>query len=65
VQKNGRIEVRLSVGAASDEAKMKFLRALEESSAFTRVELVSEHVPNQASSSDRVILDLTVIYSRS
>jgi type IV pilus assembly protein PilN len=65
VQKNGRIEVRLSVGATSDGAKMKFLRALEESSAFTRVELVSEHVPNQTNSSDRVILDLTVIYSRS
>jgi type IV pilus assembly protein PilN len=65
VQKNGRIEVRLSVGATNDGAKMKFLRALEESSAFTRVELVSEHVPNQTNSSDRVILDLTVIYSRS
>jgi len=64
VQKNGRIEVRLSVGAASDEAKLKFLRALEESSAFTRTELVSEHVPNQTNGSDRVIVDLTVIYSR-
>ena len=64
VQKNGRIEVRLSVGAASDEAKLKFLRALEESRDFTHVELVSEHVPNQTSSNDRVILDLTVIYSR-
>jgi len=64
VQKNGRIEVRLSVGATSDEAKLKFLRALEESSAFTRVELVSEHVPNQTTSGDRVIVDLTVIYSR-
>ena len=64
VQKNGRIEVRLSVGAASDEAKLKFIHALEESSAFTRVELASEHVPNQTNGSDRVIVDLTVIYSR-
>jgi len=64
VQKNGRIEVRLSVGATSDEAKLKFIRALEESSAFTHVELVSEHVPNQATSGDRVIVELTVIYSR-
>ena len=64
VQKNGRIEVKLSVGAASDEAKLKFIHALEESSAFTRVELVSEHVPNQTNGSDRVIVDLTVIYSR-
>lgn len=65
VQKNGRIEVRLSVGATSDEAKLKFIRALEESSAFTRVEPVSEHVPNQTTNGDRVIVDLTVIYSRS
>ena len=64
VQKNGHIEVRLSVGATNDEAKLKFIHALEESSAFTHVELVSEHVPNQTNSSDRVIVDLTVIYSR-
>ncbi len=64
VQKNGRIEVRLSVGATSDEAKLKFIRALEESSAFTRIEPVSEHVPNQTTSGDRVIVELTVIYSR-
>jgi type IV pilus assembly protein PilN len=64
VQKNGHIEVKLSVGATSDEAKLKFLRALEESSAFTQVELVSEIVPNQTTSIDRVIVNLTVIYSR-
>jgi type IV pilus assembly protein PilN len=64
VQKNGRIEVRLSVGAASDEVKLKFLRALEESSVFSRIELVTEHVANQPNGSDRVIVDLTVVYSR-
>jgi type IV pilus assembly protein PilN len=64
VQKNGRIEVRLSVGATSDEAKLKFIHALEESSAFTNIEPVSERVPSQTNSSDRVIVDLTVVYSR-
>ena len=64
VQKNGRIEVRLSVGAANDEAKMKFLRALEDSSAFSKISLVSQHVPHQTNGDDRVVVDLTVVYSR-
>jgi type IV pilus assembly protein PilN len=65
VQKNGRIEVKLSVGAVSDEAKLKFLRALEESRAFTHVTLASERAPAQATSVDRVILELTVTYETS
>jgi type IV pilus assembly protein PilN len=65
VQKNGHIEVKLSVGAVNDEAKLKFLRSLEESRAFTHVTLASERAPAQAASADRVILELTVIYETS
>jgi type IV pilus assembly protein PilN len=65
VQKDGRIELKLHVGAVSDEAKLKFLRSLEESKAFTHVALVSEIVPAQATSVDRVILELTVRYETS
>lgn len=65
VQKNGRIEVKLNVGAVSDEAKLKFLRSLEDSKAFTQVELVNVRVPAQATSIDRVILELTVTYETS
>jgi type IV pilus assembly protein PilN len=65
VQKSGHIEVKLSVGAVNDEAKLKFLRSLEESKVFTHVTLASERTPAQAASVDRVILELTVIYETS
>jgi type IV pilus assembly protein PilN len=62
-QEKGRVEVKLTVGSTSDEAKLKFLRALEESKMFTHVELSSEHVPAQAAGGDRAIVELTVVYS--
>lgn len=65
VQKNGRIEVKLNVGAINDEAKLKFLRSLEESKVFTHVALVSEHEPAHTAGIDRVILELTVTYETS
>ncbi len=53
------------VGAVSDEAKLKFLNALEKSSSFTHVVLVNEkHSTPSPGSVDRVDLELTVIYSR-
>jgi len=65
VQKNGRIEVKLNVGAVSDEAKLKFLRSLEDSKAFTQVALVNVRVPAQTAGVDRIILELTVTYETS
>src|SRR5580704_2269684 len=44
-QVKGRIEVKLRVGAASQEAKVKFLRALEASREFTRIALVKDGPP--------------------
>jgi Tfp pilus assembly protein PilN len=63
-QVNGEAAVKLTVGAASEEDKLKFLRALEQSGAFSHLQLTSEHTPTQDSAGDRVILELTVIYSR-
>ena len=63
-QVNGQAAVKLTVGAASEEDKLKFLRALEQSGAFSHLQLSSEHAPAQDSAGDRVILELTVIYSR-
>jgi type IV pilus assembly protein PilN len=61
----GRVEVKLVVGAVSDDAKLKFLSALEKSSSFTRVTLVSEKQAAQGQgSTDRVDVELTAIYSR-
>jgi hypothetical protein len=55
--------VKLTVGAASDEAKVKFLQALEQSSVFSHLQLVTVRAPQQETG-DQVVLELTVIYSR-
>jgi hypothetical protein len=58
----GHMFVRLSVSAATDESKIKFLRAMENSTAFSDVQLLSVHAtPN---SSDQA-LELNAIYVRS
>ncbi len=64
----GRVLVRLQVGAISDEAKLKFVRALENSPAFKEVKEISEKgVEPQAGAGDldRVQIQLTVVYVRS
>ena len=63
-QIKGNMEVTLTVGASTDEAKQKFLKALENSREFSHVTLLSEHVPTQAAAGDQTILQLKVIYSR-
>jgi Tfp pilus assembly protein PilN len=59
----GHMFVRLVVGASSDEAKIKFLRAMETSPAFTDVLLLSEHRPAQGDG-DQAVLELNAIYAR-
>jgi Tfp pilus assembly protein PilN len=58
----GRMFVRLTVAAASDESKIKFLRAMEDSPAFSNVELLS--VRGSQASADQS-LELNAVYSRS
>jgi Tfp pilus assembly protein PilN len=58
----GHIELKLKIGAASDEAKLKFLRALEHSKSFAHLTLVSENRPQRLNDSDHVTLDLTAWY---
>jgi type IV pilus assembly protein PilN len=61
----GRVTVKLTVGASSDEAKLKFLHALEKSPAFTHVELINERVNTSATAGgDRMEMQLTAVYSR-
>src|ERR1700682_7442 len=65
-QVKGRVEVKLTVGAASDETKLKFLRALEESRQFSGIELDSEHGSSKGpGAGDQKVVELTAIYSRS
>ncbi len=63
-QEKGRVEVKLTVGATSEEAKLKFIKALEDSKSFTHVQLVDEHVPSQRTTEDQVVVELTAEYSR-
>ncbi len=58
----GHIELKLKIGAISDEAKLKFLRALEASKSFSHVTLMSENRPQRAGDTDHVTLDLTALY---
>src|ERR1700687_4472405 len=58
----GRVTVKLTVGASSDESKLKFLHALEESPAFTHVELVNEKVnPPGAAGLDHMEMELMAV----
>lgn len=58
---NGRALLTLSVGASTDEAKIKFLEALEKSKVFSAVQVHSER-RDQAGATDHVVVDLTVWY---
>jgi Tfp pilus assembly protein PilN len=59
----GHLELRLSIGAASDDGKLQFLKALEESSAFSQIEVLSEARSTKPADIDRVLLSLQARYS--
>src|SRR5258708_36403313 len=62
----GHVELKLTVGATSDEAKSKFLQALEESNQFSEVQVQSVQSSNATGnqSGDQRIVRLTTFYSR-
>ena len=61
----GRVEVKLVIGAVSDDAKLKFLNALERSPSFSHVQLVNEKKSGLSpGSADRVDVELIADYSR-
>jgi hypothetical protein len=59
----GHMFVKLTVAATTDESKIKFLHAMENSSAFSNVELVSIHAAQTGG--DLATLELNAIYARS
>jgi len=64
-QVEGHVEVKLTVGATSDEAELKFLRALEGSREFTQVKVQSIHTnPSGNQSGDLKVILLSTVYSR-
>jgi hypothetical protein len=60
---NGRAEVTLQVGTATDEGKIDFLEAIEKSKMFSGMVVKDERRSNDVTSTDRITLDLTVWYS--
>jgi type IV pilus assembly protein PilN len=63
-QSAGHAELKLTVGASSDEAKLKFLHALERSKEFSDVQEQRETTPNPGANTagDQKIVQLTASY---
>jgi type IV pilus assembly protein PilN len=64
-QVKGRIEVKFVIGATSDEAKLKFLKALEDSKTFTNIQLVATQYPTSGTNVDHIVVELNAEYLRS
>src|SRR5579872_1062599 len=58
------LELRLTVGAKTDEGKLKFLKALEDSHAFSDIEVLGE-TRGGRSGDDQVLMALNARYSAS
>jgi len=65
-QVGAHVEVKLTVGAISDEAELKFLKALEDSNEFSEVQVGTVHTSNPTgnTSGDLKVVQLTTVYSR-
>lgn len=62
-QVSGRVEVKLTIGATNDEARLNFLHALEESKQFTDIRVIGVHVPTAGSQTgDPQSMQMTALY---
>jgi len=59
------VQLRLTVGAASDDGKLRFLRALEGSKAFSHIEVQGERRSEIPGQSGEIVLLLQARYSAS
>lgn len=59
----GNMEIKLKVGATSDEARLKFIRSLETSKAFANILLLSNQTGAQPGGEQQVF-ELSVVYTR-
>jgi Tfp pilus assembly protein PilN len=60
---NGRALVGLTIGAQSDDSKIKFLQALEKSSAFTDIHVIDDRHQDRQGATDPITVQLTAWYS--
>ena|SRR5256885_8082669 len=64
-REKGRVQVKFHVSAVSDEAKLKFIRALEDSTVFTDIQESVESSADPATAGpDRLLIELTAVYVR-
>jgi type IV pilus assembly protein PilN len=63
-QDKGHIEVKFIIGATSDDAKLKLIKALEDSKSFTHIELVAETRPTAGTTMDQIVVELKAEYLR-
>jgi len=61
--REGRVELKLVVGATSDEGKLEFLKTLERAKEFSSVQVLGERRQDRPSEPDKVLLDLVAWYS--
>ena len=66
---NGQAEVILTIGAANDEQKIRFLEAIEKSKKFSDIHVTSERRMDQqqagSAMQDRIVVDLKAVYATS
>ncbi|MGA8366838.1 MAG: hypothetical protein ACLQMT_04820 [Candidatus Acidiferrales bacterium] len=60
---NGRAEVELQVGAASDDSEVLFLKAMENSPVFSGMVVKNEKHQDRSTTPDKIVVNLTVWYS--
>ena len=57
------LELKLTIGAKTDEGKLKFLKALEDSREFSDIEVLGENRTGGRSGDDQVMMALNARYS--
>jgi hypothetical protein len=63
-QVSGHVELNLTFGAADDDVKLKFLRALETSKQFSDVQVENDQpATGNGPSSDKRVVHLSTFYS--
>lgn len=62
---SGSVAVKFVVGGASEESKVKLLKAFEDSRSFTHIELTSEGLPKQGGtgSTDTFMVEFSAVYT--
>lgn len=60
---NDHLELKLTIGARTDEGKLIFLKSLEDSHAFSDIQVLGEARSGKAGDTDQVVMALNARYS--